>query len=502
MPEAFDFVIVGAGSAGAALAARLSEDPSVTVALLEAGGKPPEREAIPAACATLQLDPECDWMFQGEPGKAGRGLLNNKIPVPRGKMLGGSSAMNYMVFVRGHPGDFDRWEELGAKGWGYANISHCFERMEEVRPSNEAVIDGEGRGHSGPIGVGIRSPVIPCARQFVTAATRSGMPEGDYNGSGRFQEGGVSSLVQTNTRNGQRSSTYHAYLENAAEKRPNLTILTGVRTSRIILRDLEDGLVACGVEYCGPDGVASEIHANRETILSAGAVGSPHLLMLSGIGPRRELEDVGVVCRLDQPHVGKHLKDHFLAGMIFPAPGIGLSPAEIGIACGPDVLRGPGGPLPANPADDAALSDDLKELKEEAARQLAEWKSTGSSVAASSTYDALCFFSTGLGDDHSHDGQIGFLTSGNTADFFRNQINTDVSRMFDDPEHALSTESENVIMVPSNCIPRSEGEISLQSSNPAVPPKIDFNYLGIIPLGQVIHRAYTVVTPKRGRRGL
>ena len=116
MSETFDFIVVGGGSAGAVIASRLSEDPACRVALVEAGDRPPEREQMPAACASLQLDPQTDWMFTADPGKAGRGLHGKRMPVPRGKMLGGSSGINYMVYVRGHPGDFDGWARRGATG--------------------------------------------------------------------------------------------------------------------------------------------------------------------------------------------------------------------------------------------------------------------------------------------------------------------------------------------------------------------------------------------------
>ncbi|MEM8785046.1 MAG: GMC family oxidoreductase N-terminal domain-containing protein, partial [Pseudomonadota bacterium] len=128
----FDFIVVGGGSAGAALAARLSEDPSMKVALVEAGHKPPAHESMPAVTGSLQLESETDWMFTGDPGKGGRGFNNKRMPVPRGKMLGGSSGINYMVFVRGHPGDFDEWERRGAKGWSHDEVLPCFKRMETL----------------------------------------------------------------------------------------------------------------------------------------------------------------------------------------------------------------------------------------------------------------------------------------------------------------------------------------------------------------------------------
>jgi choline dehydrogenase len=478
MAKNFDFVIVGGGSAGAALAARLSEDPGVTVALIEAGDRPPAHEAMPAACASLQLDPQVDWMFTGDPGKGGRGFTNQRMPVPRGKMLGGSSAINYMVWVRGHPGDFDNWERLGATGWSFADVLPCFKRMEAVAETNEASIDREQRGDSGPVGVAIRSPVIPASRGFVEAAVAAGIPEGDYNGSGRFNPAGVASLVQTNTSKGRRSSTFHAYLENNAELRPNLTIVTGALVTRIVLEGAGAALAATGVEYRDAAGALHVVGADREVILSAGAVGSPHILMLSGIGPRRELEAAGVTCRLDQPHVGKHLKDHLYTPLVFDAPGLGVTVDEINLSAGPDALRAPGGPLPADPGNDHLMTTDQIALKAEAERRIAEWVETGSSLVASSFYDAVCFFSTGLGNPHTHDAQIGFLPMVNTADVMGKALNYDLDQLVENPAEVLASRREGLSILASNCVPRSEGEIVLTSADPAVAPDINFNYFG------------------------
>ncbi|WP_375429344.1 GMC family oxidoreductase [uncultured Sphingomonas sp.] len=470
-----DYVIVGGGSAGAALAARLSEDSRVTVALLEAGDRPPERALMPVACATLQLDPETDWMLTADAGRAGLGLKGRRMPVPRGRMLGGSSGINYMAWVHGHPGDFDRWAELGAEGWSHDDVLPYFRRAEDVVPTNEAVIDGPVRGTGGPVGVSVRSPVIPASRDFVVAAASTGMTHGDYNGRDRLDPAGVTSLFQTSTRGGRRSSTYHAYLAGEAEARANLTIVTGAHATHVVLDD-EDGLRATGVEYRDVDGNVQVVNAAYEVILSGGAVGSPHLLMLSGIGPRRELEAAGVRCRLDNPHVGRHLKDHLQCGMFFAAPGIGMSLTEVAISVGPDALRAPAGPLPADPADDADLPDALLALKAEAERRLGEWAATGHGVASSSLYDAVAFCSTGLGDKHSHDAQIAFIPCTYDLGLYENQLNIDLTKLSADAATLFATTAENVTFLPNPVLPHSEGEVVLTSADPSVPPTIAMNY--------------------------
>ena len=276
MQQTFDFVVVGGGSAGAVIAARLSEDSSCRVALIEAGERPPDVELIPVACAAMQKNPATDWMYTADPGKAGLGLNGRRVPVPRGKMLGGSSGLNYMAWVRGHPEDFNSWAEGGATGWSYADVLPYFRKSEGLALSQEIVIDPEAHNTSGPLGVSVRSPILLGAREFVQAAEAAGIPRGDYNGRDRGGPQGVVSLLQTSTRNGKRASTYRAFLEGEAERRTNLTIITGAQATRVILDKSPGEIDAKGVEYRVATGEIRIVIALKEVILSAGAVGSPH----------------------------------------------------------------------------------------------------------------------------------------------------------------------------------------------------------------------------------
>ena len=302
-----------------------------------------------------------------------------------------------------------------------------FRKSEGLASCDEIVIDAHAHNSDGPLGVSVRSPIIPAARDFVAAAEAAGIPRGDYNGRDRGGAAGVVSLLQTSTRQGKRSSTYRAFLEGEVERRPNLTIITGAQALQVLVEGSSGRAEAFGIKYRKTSGESEVIFAKKEVILSAGAVGSPHLLLLSGIGPRRELEALGLNCLVDSPHVGKHLKDHIQVPLFFPAPGTGVSMLEIGLSMGPGALRQPAGPLPADPQDDEQMPAEIQALKQEAERRLAEWQTTGSGLVSSSLYDACAWFSTGLGDHHSHDAQLAFIPCAYNHDLWHGCLNVDTN---------------------------------------------------------------------------
>ncbi|MCU0498263.1 MAG: choline dehydrogenase [Anaerolineae bacterium] len=294
----YDYIIVGAGSAGCVLANRLSANPNHKVLLLEAGG-PDQRTEIHVPLAWSQtLKTEVDWNYETVPQAH---LNGRRLYWPRGKTLGGTSAINAMIYMRGHPSDYDHWEELGNEGWSYEDVLPYFKLSEDnSRGANRY------HGTGGPLSVIDPVAISPLSEAFVAAGRAIGMPyQADFNDEDQEGVG----LYQSTIRNGKRCSSAVAFLRPALE-RDNLTVITHAHTTRILF----EGRCAVGVQYL-ENGFPREARAQREVILAAGAVNTPQLLMLSGIGPADHLREQEIKVISDLPGVGANLQDHLVTGL-------------------------------------------------------------------------------------------------------------------------------------------------------------------------------------------
>jgi choline dehydrogenase len=293
-----DFIIVGAGSAGAALANRLTESGRYQVLLLEAGGETHPLSRVPISFAKFITKPGVNWLYASEPEPITGGRA---IPVPRGRMLGGSSAINGMVWVRGQRQDYDHWAQLGNRGWSYQDVLPIFKSMESYAGG-----DGEVRGREGPLKISDNPEKGHLYDSFVKAAETVGIKYNrDYNGA---EQEGIA-MTQGSIHKGQRMSTARCYLE-PARIRPNLGVETGALAESLIL----DGKRCIGVRYA-VHGQKREARAAREVIVSAGAIASPQLLELSGIGQAERLKGLGIKVHHDLPGVGENLRDHYAPRM-------------------------------------------------------------------------------------------------------------------------------------------------------------------------------------------
>ncbi len=403
--KAYDYVIVGAGSAGCVLASRLTEDPHTRVLLLEAGGPASAREVrIPAAFSKL-FKTNVDWNYSTEPEPC---LNNRKLYWPRGKMIGGSGSMNAMIYIRGNPCDYDDWAGLGNDGWGFQDVLPYFKKSERQERGAS-----EYHGASGPLHVADLRCVNPLTRSFLAAAQELGIPaNADFNGA--TQDG--AGLYQVTQKNGQRHSTADAYLKPALA-RENLTALTHAQATKIVVENHR----AVGIEYLLGSAIET-VAAEREVILTGGAVNSPQLLLLSGIGPADEIRGVGIHAVHDVPGVGKNLQDHLMV--------------SVGYLCA----------KPVSMANAESLGNFLRYLVFK------------SGPLVSNVAEAGIFWRTRAGL-REPDLQLLFGPA-----YYVN--------------HGLTPRKEHCFgFGPTIVTPESRGSISLKSANPLEPPVIRANYL-------------------------
>jgi choline dehydrogenase len=408
--HAFDYLIVGAGSAGCVLANRLSEDPDVRILVLEAG--PADQSwtiDMPSAVGIVVGGTRYNWSYTSEPEPY---LDGRRIGTPRGRTLGGSSSINGMVYIRGHARDYDAWAEEGCEGWSYRDVLPYFKRAQTHAHGAD-----DYRGASGHLHVTPGDVQTPLCAAFLAAGAEAGYGlSSDLNGYRQEAFG----PVDRTTRNGRRWSTSRGYLSEALA-RGNVRVVTDA----LVLRIVFDGHQAVGIEY-ERSGETRQVHAKREVLLTAGAINSPQLLLLSGVGPAAELRDLGISVKHDLPGVGKRLNDH--------------PDTVVQYLCKKPVSVYPWTTAPGKWWIGA------------------RWFATHDGLAASNHFEAGAFIRSRAGVEHP-DLQLTFMP--------------------------LAVKPGSVDLVPSHAFqvhidlmrPTSLGSVTLDSADPRQPPRILFNYL-------------------------